>query len=544
MGEGKLKNKICDTIDDIREKKLKIINGIRKLKAECESYPPLIIDTSLPSININFAVINFLRDILAILGGLKINEIRALIIDWLINNLQPLLKRIVEIIKRAIKECFTCKINPQIPGWLFTTGMNIELEQIDRDCMFRINPSSEAGQLYYGRSSNTDMNRFLWDVIQSPGGAPLTWTDPNSFNPIAEFKFLKDDASAFVSGSVIGGPQNGDPRKNVFNMKLNPYYSGRSLTTFINDYMDSQVPLFDLERVIPNTIDLLYGSITGKINIPEECVTKKIEFEKGLEKLIDNGLDDSEVIVDDTFFEFTIPEIKNIKDLVRNNKKGERVFTECCNNATASVDMESLTDLNKKLSNVSLTNSQKIDVIDKSMREMQEQTTNNVAAADKDKANADFIGNFINSLSIVTTKLTLSPKTNFPMITMGYLVEGKSRFGTTNEFLKFFLCIIRNILGDLLKKLIYDFLIPLLLKYIRPLLICILQKIINENKEQLTLSIESLLPGNKLIKEETRDKIKDALKGASKQIGKLNNINIPKGLEKIGINKSDGKFCD
>jgi len=540
MGEGKLKNKICDTIDDIREAKLKIINDIRILKADCDSYPPLIIDTSLPSININFAVINFLRDILAILGGLKINEIRALIIDWLINNLQPLLKRIIEIIKRAIKECFTCKINPQIPDWLFTTGMNIELEQIDRDCMFRINPSSEAGQLYYGRSSNTDMNRFLWDVIQN-GGAPLTWTDPNSSRPIAEFNFIKNGAN--VSG-IAGQAQNSDPRNNVFNMKIDAYYSGRSLTTFINDYMDSQLPLFDLERVIPNTIDLLYGSITGKINIPEECVTKKIEFEKGLEKLIDNGLDDPEVIVDNTFFEFTTPEIKNIKDLVRNNKKGERVFTECCNNATASVDMETLTDLNEKLSNVSLTNSQKAGVIDKSMREMQEQTTNNVAAADKDKANANFIGNFINSLSIVTTKLTLSPKTNFPMITMGYLVEGKSRFGTTNEFLKFFLCIIRNILGDLLKKLIYGFLLPLLLKYIKPLLICILQKIINENKEQLTLSIESLLPGNRLIKEETRDKIKKALSGASKQIGKLNDINIPKGLEKIGINKPDGKFCD
>ncbi len=540
MGEGKLKNKICDTIDDIREAKLKIINDIRILKADCDSYPPLIIDTSLPSININFAVINFLRDILAILGGLKINEIRALIIDWLINNLQPLLKRIIEIIKRAIKECFTCKINPHIPDWLFTTGMNIELEQIDRDCMFRINPSSEAGQLYYGRSSNTDMNRFLWDVIQN-GGAPLTWTDPNSSRPIAEFNFIKNGAN--VSG-IAGQAQNSDPRNNVFNMKIDAYYSGRSLTTFINDYMDSQLPLFDLERVIPNTIDLLYGSITGKINIPEECVTKKIEFEKGLEKLIDNGLDDPEVIVDDTFFEFTTPEIKNIKDLVRNNKKGERVFTECCNNATASVDMETLTDLNEKLSNVSLTNSQKAGVIDKSMREMQEQTTNNVAAADKDKANANFIGNFINSLSIVTTKLTLSPKTNFPMITMGYLVEGKSRFGTTNEFLKFFLCIIRNILGDLLKKLIYGFLLPLLLKYIKPLLICILQKIINENKEQLTLSIESLLPGNRLIKEETRDKIKKALSGASKQIGKLNDINIPKGLEKIGINKPDGKFCD
>ena len=539
MGKG-LKNTICDTLDNIRDAKLKAINNIRKLKATCDSYPPLIIDTSLPSININFAVINFLRDILAILGGLKINEIRALIIDWLVNNLQPLLKRIIEIIKRAIKECFTCKINPQIPDWLFTAGINIELEQIDRDCMFRINPSSDAGPLYYGRSSNTDMNRFLWDTIQL-NGTPNVWTDPNSFRPIAEFNFIKN--GAYVSGAA-GQQQDSDPRNNVFNMKIHTDYSGKTLTTFINDYMDSQLPLFDIERVIPNTIDLLYGSVTGKINIPEECVTKKIEFEKGLEKLIDNGLDDPEVIVDNTFFEFTTPEIKNIKDLVRNNKKGERVFTDCCNKATASIDMETLTDLNDKLSNGNLTNSQKAGEIEKSMVSMEEQTSNNVAAADRDKANADFLGNFINSLSIVSTKLTLSPKINYPMITMGYLVEGRARFDSTNDFLKFFLCIIRNILADLLEKLIYGFLIPLILRYMRPLIICVLQMIINEKKEQLTLSIESLLPGNKLINEKTREKIKTALGKASTQIGKLNNINIPTGLEKIGINKPDGKFCD
>lgn len=539
MGKG-LKNTICDTLDNIRDAKLEAINNIRKLKAMCDSYPPLIIDTSLPSININFAVINFLRDILAILGGLKINEIRALIIDWLVNNLQPLLKRIIEIIKRAIKECFTCKINPQIPDWLFTAGINIELEQIDRDCMFRINPSSAAGPLYYGRSSDTDMNRFLWDTIQL-NGTPNLWTDPNSFRPIAKFNFIKN--GAYVSGAA-GQQQNSDPRNNVFNMKIHTDYTGKTLTTFINDYMDSQLPLFDIERVIPNTIDLLYGSITGKINIPEECVTKKIEFEKGLEKLVDNGLDDPEVIVDDTFFEFTTPEIKNIKDLVRNNKKGERVFTECCNKATASIDMETLIELNDKLSNGNLTNSQKAGEIEKSMISMEEQTSNNVAAADRDKANVDFLGNFINSLSIVSTKLTLSPKINYPMITMGYLVEGRARFDSTNDFLKFFLCIIRNILADLLEKLIYGFLIPLILRYLRPAIICVLQMIINEKKEQLTLSIESLLPGNRLINEETREKIKTALGNASTQIGKLNNINIPKGLEKIGINKPDGKFCD
>ena len=270
---GGLQNKICDVLSDIKEAKLNILNKIKKLKAQCDSYPQLIIDTSLPSLNINFAVLDFLRDILGLLGRLNINEIRALIVDWLISALGPLLKRMSEILKSAIKDCYTCKINPQIPIWLMYgqgPGFNVELEQIDRTCLFKTSPTSEVGKLLYHGSSTSDMNIFLYNLIQNPG--PQLWSNPSTAKPIAYFEFLESNPSAYISSltpNQCGGAQDTDVRNNVFNMKIHPSYQTKSLTTFVNDYIDSQKPLFDVEKVIPNTIDLLFGSITGKIKLSD-----------------------------------------------------------------------------------------------------------------------------------------------------------------------------------------------------------------------------------------------------------------------------------
>lgn len=541
MGDG-LRNTVCDTIEDIRKAKQDVLDQIRKYKSFCAGPPLLNIDASLPSININFAVINFLRDIMAVLGNLKMDEIRALIIDWLINNLRPTLERLGNIIKLAIKECYTCKINPKIPNWLYDVGFNVELEQIDRDCMFKIAPTSIGGRLLYDGSSSDDMNTFLYETIQNVG--PSTWQDPKSNKDIVHVEFIEQGGN--VSTTTPGDQQDWDPRNNVFNIKIAGSYSGKSLTTFINDYIDSQLPLFDLQKVIPATMDLLYGSITSNINLPTDCVTKKIEFEKGLEKMVDNGLDDAEVVVDNTFFEFSPPELKNIKEQVRNNKKGIRPFTECCNKKTASVNIESLTELNDKLSDPNISNSEKVGAIDKSMRDMEEQTTNNVNSVDVDKARRDFIGNFVNALSIVTTKASLSPKINLPIIMMGYLVENKSRYSSTNEFLKFNVCIIRNILGEILRKLIYELLIPFILKNLKPIIICALKYLLRDKLVNNQLSLESLLV-NVNIRQETKDQINKAMGNVQDAAGKvgtaLNKVNIPDISDKLGLT-NDGKFCD
>ena len=92
-------NKVCDKIETIREKlavKQKIIEKIQSLKAQCNGAPTFTVDASLPSLNINFAIFYFLRDIIAVLGDLKLNELRARIVNWLVSVIEPLQKRYLQ----------------------------------------------------------------------------------------------------------------------------------------------------------------------------------------------------------------------------------------------------------------------------------------------------------------------------------------------------------------------------------------------------------------------------------------------------------------
>ena len=549
------KNKICDAIEDIKAAKQNILNKIKKLQSLCAGAPSLIIDTSLPSLNINFAVLYLLQDILALLSGLNIDEIKALIINWLNNNLKPLQKRIQELLKQYIKDCFTCKISATIPPWLFYNnpldgsvgnGLNFQIEQIDLQCLLKINPNTELGDLLY---DNGGLNYFLWETIQS-AGTPRLWVT-NTGKPIAWFTFLEDDPTAYTESTTPGGVQNVllSKQNNVFKIQIDNSYYNKSLTTFINDYVDSIAPLFDVTSVIPKSMDILYGTVGSNLNLSEPCAEKIQEFQVGLEKLINNGVDDPDIIMDNTFFEFSTPEVMNIKEQTLNYRKGERPFSSCCNKRVASVDVSNLIDLNKKLKDPNVSESEKAGAIEDSMDAMKGESIRNVDAIDTNKGEVEFIGNIINSLSVAIPMLTFTPKVNVTLMTVGYLSQGVSSFDNSQSFFKFFMCILRNILGELLRKLIFEFLIPFILRNLRPIIQCVILKYIKEKQENLTLSVESLLPTNQLLPDGMKEKISKAMGGAEGVVNKVsqisNNLNVADGLDALKKDKSDkGKFCD
>ena len=48
---------------------------------------------------------------------------------------------------------------------------------------------------------------------------------------------------------------------------------------YINDYVNSCSPLFDTDKVIPNTINFIFGTISGKLQLPDECLGQIVELE-------------------------------------------------------------------------------------------------------------------------------------------------------------------------------------------------------------------------------------------------------------------------
>jgi len=570
MGE-KTKNVICSPSDAIEGLKRQIFELISLKQTTCNNLPNLEIPNVLPGVpdlNPSQAVIDFLNDLLSVINGINYDEMRMQLINWLVEKLSPLAKDLTLNLKLSLKSCYACKIDPKIPGWLFQIqpstiqydgsgtaipgsgtpglGYNVEVNKLDLTCLFAANPNSEVGELFYDGDKDSDMNAFLWEVIQENGN-PLIWKDPINNREIAEFRYYEDSPIAFIESSSSVDYQDIEPRPMVINVRIMDSYQDKTLITFINDYFNSQNPLFDVDKVIPNVIDLIYGTLTNKISLPDECLNKVVEFEESVKDYIDNGADNGDVVFDDSFYEFSPEKLTNIKKIVREKKLGVKQFKKCCGKQTSSISFETLNTINKDIKSSPNLQS-KIKTYSNAIDTLINESTEGVKNLEKGNASAEFLANFIVSLQIALTKLVLSPKNLLLMNMLYFLVNGEPVKGVSiKKILKEYECVIRDIIGELIRKLIYEYLLPLILKALKNLIICYITKKLKERNIYDLKSLLSLLPpgiSDKL--EKANELFGKALGAADKLGGFADSINI-NSLNNVNINLqsgSKGRFCD
>tara|TARA_R110002020_G_C16278245_1_gene771620 strand:- start:572 stop:2284 length:1713 start_codon:yes stop_codon:yes gene_type:complete len=570
MGE-KTKNVICSPSDAIEGLKRQIFELISLKQTTCNNLPNLEIPNVLPGVpdlNPSQAVIDFLNDLLSVINGINYDEMRMQLINWLVEKLSPLAKDLSLNLKLSLKSCYACKIDPKIPGWLFQIqpgtiqydsngspipgsgtpglGYNVEINKLDLTCLFAANPNSEVGQLFYDGDSDSDMNAFLWEVIQENGN-PLIWSDPINGREIAEFRYYENSPIAFIESSSAVDYQDIEPRPRVINVRIMDSYHNKSLITFINDYFNSQNPLFDVDKVIPSVIDLIYGTLTNKISLPDECLNKVVEFEESVKDYIDNGIDNPEIVFDDSFYEFSPTKLADIKKIVREKKLGVKQFKKCCGKQTSSISYETLNTINKDIKS-STTLQNKIKTYTSAVDNLINESTEGVKNLEKGNASAEFLANFIVSLQIALSKLVLSPKNLLLMNMLYFLVNGEPvKEVSIKKILKEYECVIRDIIGELIRKLIYEYLLPLVLRALKDLIICYITKKIKEMNLQYIKSLISLLPPAISDKLEKANELFGKAQGAADKLaGFTDSINI-NSLNNVNINLqsgSKGRFCD
>ncbi len=563
MGEGKKDrlNKICDNIETLKEQlniKQKIIDEIKRLKSQCNGAPQFSIDASLPSLNVNFAIFYFIKDILAVAGDLKVDEIKTKIINWLVSVIDPLSNRLNNIFKQGLKSCYTCKCQPNIGPWMFKNnpdtgqsgnGFNIKVEDIDERCILKINPNSEIGATKY----DDGFNRFLWDVIQQTP-ATIPWVNPNNGRTIAHFTFLENSSTAFTVGST-NNPQTTNPEPNVINVKIDDYYQNKTLTDFTMEYLDSILPLFDVQTVFTTALDGVFGvsisELRKRSQISDRCIEKEMEADAYIEQILEFGLEDeTETVLDDSLFEFSERRITNIRQTIEDKKKGEMVFTDCCNKKTASINSQTLVDINNQMSQA-VNDGEKVEILEKGMTDIINQTTNNVDPIDSPKASLEFLIRLLSNMTKEIFKLTNSPKNKMLTQMMEYFTNGETK-GVLKSYYKSSSCTWKDILKELLKKLIYELLLPWLIKNLKPIIICVITKLLKEKIKNTQLSMTSLVPGFGLLPPEAQLKILKAISGISNGLSKANNVagnftnklNLGSVKDALGLKGEGlGKFC-
>jgi len=536
-----LKNTVCKPDDAIDQLKQQILELIQLKKITCNNLPTIDLSLpSIPSINPKQAVVELLMDVISLLNSINFDQMRMQLIDWLVEQTRPLEKNLTLNIKLGLKECYACKISPLMPDWLLYgsgPGINIEVSKIDLECLFGVNPNSDVGKLRYDGNSSNDLNVFLWDVIQL-NGVPDIWKDPVTGQEIAYFTYLEDDSTAFTEGGV---PQTTNAKPEVIKMQIHPSFQNTSIITFINDYINSLTPLFDADKVIPNVINLIFGTLTKEVDLSDQCLIKQVEFEEAISDYINVGLNDPEVIIEDSFYEFTPEQITNIKSKVNGIKNGGIQFQTCCKKQTSDVSINTLKTLNDDLVN------EKIDLLTTAMEDLQKEASEQVSDIEKTAADGEFWYNFVKSLQIALTKLVLSPKNLMLFNTMFYLVNKKS---LPNEegikgFLKNLQCILGEILKEIIRKIIYEYLLPMAINALKQIVLCYIAKKLKEKGINYRLSLESLLPGGLV---DALDEVNQLLGKAGDIVGdaqgftdrlnlnSLNNVNLQRGKR--------GRFCD
>jgi hypothetical protein len=553
----KFRNVVCKPKDIFADAKREIFELINLNKTVCNNLPDLSIPNLIPEVpdlNPSQKVIDLLADVLALVSGINFDEMRMQLINWLVEQLQPLSEDLSVNFIESIKSCYACKIEPKIPEWLFQiqpssgvegVGLNIEVNKLDLSCLFAANPNTEIGKLFYDGDSSNDINAFLWEVIQENGN-PLIWSNPTNGKEILEVRYYENSPIAYTQNDGTVEYQNIEPRPRVFNIRvLNSNYQNKTLITLLVDYFNSQQPLFDVDKTIPNVIDLLYGTLTNKIKLPDACLNKLVELENSIDDYIDGGIDNPEIEFDESFYTFDSKQLSNIKEKVKEKKSGVKKFEKCCGKETSSISFDTLKNINDGLKNSSNLE-EKINTYTKAIDDLVKESIENVKNLDKDGASGEFLSNFITSLQIALTKLVLSPKNLLMLNLFYYLVNSKPITEiSVKKILKEYECIIRDIISEIIRRLIYDYLLPLVIKSLKQLILCVLTKKIKEKNINLLKSRLSLLPGfvNEQIENVNNlfgkvEGVVDTARGFTDKVNldSLNNVNLQ-------FNRKN-RFCD
>ena len=99
-------------------------------------------------------------------------------------------------------------------------------------------------------------------------------------------------------------------------------------------------------KLYPNTINFIFGTISGEIKLPDECLTQIVELETAIEDYINVGINDCEVEVDNSFYSFSPEQMADIKNKVSQKKNGVKLYEKCCNKQISKIPFNDLVDFN------------------------------------------------------------------------------------------------------------------------------------------------------------------------------------------------------
>ena len=246
-----------------------------------------------------------------------------------IKNVQPRLRTIV------IADCLTALGCDQQQTYNPNSDIYLRVSSVDLFSRLKIDPQDEVGKIIYEKDSVTpssstypfSMNRKMYGLIQD--GTQFTYVGKSN-QDLFKIKYVEQDPNG------IPGPW--------YHITL----SGRNgninrVGEFMVDYYDT-IRMAEDTDIIGSIMESLCGALSMKVSAGTSQVENASKYELLLARILGLCFDNRTEIdvsgiakvaeldgVDDSFFEFTEIDLRNIDDRVQNIKKGVIQFEDCDN---------------------------------------------------------------------------------------------------------------------------------------------------------------------------------------------------------------------
>jgi hypothetical protein len=438
------------------EKKSDVLNQIAALKSINSGFPKLKKSKKLESlIAKKNKTIKFIKDAIDILVGIV--EFKKELVAFLTYQSAAIEGEVKAGLKTILKNKFSCSIDAIIPPFLVDgtgIGFNVAVKQVDFFSILKVDPNSVGGKLLYG-SISQDLNAYLYNVLQGNVG---NWKN------------------LIVVTYQQQGIVDGKMKTNVFNVKIDSSWSGRTVNDFINTFLDSIV-ILNLATFVNKVFDMVFGSITSLLKFNKNTVSAEVELDMLIDKIID-FTDINEI--DNSYFDFTKDEIDIFNEKVEERVTGQKILKEC-DFVSSSIDVNVLVDLTDRLNSAS-TLIEIRDTLTNTFDTLSNQATNNVSDENQEFAKNNFFSNFLSGIIKALANLLFAPKVMMMIISYFKIVSNSIGFKTFKDFLIENKPFIIDLVKRVLLPIVIKFLMKILIKHLTKL---VTQEMIEKNKEKI-----------------------------------------------------------
>ena len=419
------------------DQKKKVFGNIAAARTLVDGMPKLNLNSSFSSINNNGDAVAFLCDLIKSLIGFE--ALQQSITETLVYYSKPIEQEVKNLLKSELKSIVSCGVDPSLPTWIKNTGSGIKVKtkKIDFTDMMLVDPNSETGELMYNDLTpnlinSTDFNTFLYQTIQNNGSVE-TWGTSTSGQGILTFQFKSTDISGI------------DPN-NTITIKADPSYNNKTLTDLNNDYIDS-ITLFDLENLMTNLFDMVFGTLSSATNKSLNQLQNQIKINNVVSK-ISNA--DSKDIISDKYFDFSDKE-KLLQEQEAKLKKVGIKTQEVENKINTSVPLQSLTNTKNDINAAGNSAIQAKNAVTNSLNSIGNQISEFATSpSDKQTLKSNFIQELINNLIKVIVNSILSPK-----VIAIFVINFKIIYGPTADYTDAvdFMKKNKNLINNIIKRI-------------------------------------------------------------------------------------------